>query len=349
MDSPILIVVFVAVIVLILSFDLGLLSKVKQQKMATKKSILWTCIWVGLAMLFSLFVWYERGFEKFAQFQSAYWIEEALSVDNLFVFLLIFSFFKIEGYRQQKVLLWGIIGAVVLRGIFIFSGIGLINLTYLPELHIGNFHFTLSPTSNEEIDYATNTYHKINVLMTLFGIFLIYAGIKSGFSKDENENVNYNNSLGVRLFSKIIPIRTEFDGDRFFTRVMNKGKSKLFGTKLFLVLIIIESSDLLFAVDSIPAIFAIAPNDPFILYTSNIFAILGLRSLFFLLSNSMEMFSKLKYGLAIILSFIGLKMLVAPVYHIETLVSLLIVVSLLMGSIVLSILTRNKQSTEKLK
>jgi tellurite resistance protein TerC len=185
--------------------------------------------------------------------------------------------------------------------------------------------------------------------MTLFGIFLIYAGIKSGFSKDENENVNYNNSLGVRLFSKIIPIRTEFDGDRFFTRVMNKGKSKLFGTKLFLVLIIIESSDLLFAVDSIPAIFAIAPNDPFILYTSNIFAILGLRSLFFLLSNSMEMFSKLKYGLAIILSFIGLKMLVAPVYHIETLLSLLIVVSLLMGSIVLSILTRNKQSTDKLE
>lgn len=349
MDSPILIVVFVAVIVLILSFDLGLLSKVKQQKMATKKSILWTCIWVGLAMLFSLFVWHERGFEKFAQFQSAYWIEEALSVDNLFVFLLIFSVFNIDGYRQQKVLLWGIIGAVVLRGIFIFSGIGLINLTYLPELHIGKFHFILSPTSNEEIDYATNTYHKINVLMTLFGVFLIYAGFKSGFSKAENENVNYNNSLGVRLFRKIIPIRTNFDGDRFFTRVMFKGKSKLFGTKLLLVLIIVESSDLLFAVDSIPAIFAIAPNDPFILYTSNIFAILGLRSLFFLLSNSMEMFSKLKYGLAIILSFIGLKMLVAPVYHIETLLSLLIVVSLLMGSIVLSILTRNKQSTEKLK
>jgi tellurite resistance protein TerC len=344
MDSPILIVVFVAVIVLILSFDLGLLSKVKQQKMSTKKSILWTCIWVGLAMLFSLFVWHERGFEKFAQFQSAYWIEEALSVDNLFVFLLIFSVFNIDGYRQQKVLLWGIIGAVVLRGICIFSGIGLINLTYLPELHIGDFHFTLSPASNEEIDYATNTYHKINVLMTFFGIFLIYAGFKSGFSKAENENVNYNNSLGVRLFRKIIPIRTNFDDDRFFQRIMYKGKSKLFGTKLLLVLIIVESSDLLFAVDSIPAIFAIAPNDPFILYTSNIFAILGLRSLFFLLANSMELFSKLKYGLAIILSFIGLKMLIAPIYHIETLLSLLIVVSVLMGSIVISILTRKKSA-----
>ena len=241
-------------------------------------------------------------------------------------------------------MLWGIIGAVVLRGICIFSGIGLINLTYLPELHIGDFHFTLSPASNEEIDYATNTYHKINVLMTFFGIFLIYAGFKSGFSKAENENVNYNNSLGVRLFRKIIPIRTNFDDDSFFQRIMYKGKSKLFGTKLLLVLIIVESSDLLFAVDSIPAIFAIAPNDPFILYTSNIFAILGLRSLFFLLANSMELFSKLKYGLAIILSFIGLKMLIAPIYHIETLLSLLIVVSVLMGSIVISILTRKKSA-----
>jgi tellurite resistance protein TerC len=175
-------------------------------------------------------------------------------------------------------------------------------------------------------------------------LFLIYAGIKSGISDEDSERKDYDKSLAVRLVAKIIPLKTNFDGDNFFQRIEHKGKLKLYGTKLLLVLIIVESSDLLFAVDSIPAIFAIAPNDPFILYSSNIFAILGLRSLFFLLSNSMELFSKLKYGLAIILSFIGLKMLIAPIYHIETLVSLLIVVSVLMGSIVISILTRKKSA-----
>jgi tellurite resistance protein TerC len=257
---------------------------------------------------------------------------------------LIFSFFNLNGYRQQKVLLWGIIGAIVFRAIFIFSGIGLINLTYLPEFSIGNWHFALGNTGKESIDYSTNTFHRINLIMTLFGLFLIYAGIKSGISKEDSERKDYDKSLAVRLVAKIIPLKTNFVGDNFFQRVEHKGKLKLYGTKLLLVLIIVESSDLLFAVDSIPAIFAIAPNDPFILYSSNIFAILGLRSLFFLLSNSMELFSKLKYGLAIILSFIGLKMLIAPIYHIETLMSLLIVVSVLMGSIVISILTRKKSA-----
>ena len=344
MNSPIVIIVFIVLIVLILAFDLGLLTKVKQNKMVFKKALMWTSIWVSLAMLFSLFIWKMEGFEKFAQFQSAYWIEEALSVDNLFVFLLIFSFFNLDGYRQQKVLLWGIIGAIVFRAIFIFSGIGLINLTYLPEFSIGNWHFALGNTGKESIDYSTNTFHRINLIMTLFGLFLIYAGIKSGISKEDSERKDYDKSLAVRLVAKIIPLKTNFDGDNFFQRIEHKGKLKLYGTKLLLVLIIVESSDLLFAVDSIPAIFAIAPNDPFILYSSNIFAILGLRSLFFLLSNSMELFSKLKYGLAIILSFIGLKMLIAPIYHIETLVSLLIVVSVLMGSIAISILTRKKSA-----
>ena len=344
MNSPIVIIVFIVLIVLILAFDLGLLTKVKQNKMAFKKALMWTTIWVGLAMLFSLFIWKMEGFEKFAQFQSAYWIEEALSIDNLFVFLLIFSFFNLDGYRQQKVLLWGIIGAIVFRAIFIFSGIGLINLTYLPEFSIGNWHFALGNTGKESIDYSTNTFHRINLIMTLFGLFLFYAGIKSGISKEDSERKDYDKSLAVRLVAKIIPLKSNFVGDNFFQRLEHKGKLKLYGTKLLLVLIIVESSDLLFAVDSIPAIFAIAPNDPFILYSSNIFAILGLRSLFFLLSNSMELFSKLKYGLAIILSFIGLKMLIAPIYHIETLVSLLIVVSVLMGSIAISILTRKKSA-----
>lgn len=349
MNSPLVIIVFIVVVGLILAFDLGLLSKVKQTKMAYKKALMWTSIWVGLAMLFSLFVWKMEGFEKFVQFQSAYWIEEALSVDNLFVFLLIFSYFKIDGFRQQRVLLWGIIGAIVFRGIFIFSGVGLINMTYLPEFSVGNWHFTLGHTGKESIDFANRTFHRINLVMSFFGLFLLYAGIKSGFSKADEEHTDYENGLGVRLIAKFIPIKTNFDGDNFFQRIMHNGKLKLYGTKLFLVLIIVESSDLLFAVDSIPAIFSIAPNDPFILYSSNIFAILGLRSLFFLLSNSMDLFSKLKYGLAIILSFIGLKMLVAPIYHIETIVSLLIVVSVLMGSILLSVLTKKDAASNGLK
>ena len=287
-------------------------------------------------MLFSGLIWWQAGFEKFTQFQSAYWIEQALSVDNLFVFILIFSFFKIEGLIQQKVLLWGIIGAIIFRGIFIFTGVELINRSYLPAFDFAGFHFLNDHDS--AIDYESNTFLRPNVLITLFGIFLIYAGIKSGKKSQPEKKKNYENSLLARVLIRFFRISPKFDGAKFFSRI----DGKLVATKLFLVLLIVETTDLIFAVDSIPAIFSITPNDPFILYSSNIFAILGLRSMYFLLSNSLNLFSKLKYGLAIILTFIGFKMLVAPIFHIPSYVSLAIVLGVLIVCITVSLIMAKK-------
>ena len=268
-------------------------------------------------MLFSVFVLTQTSVEKFSQFQSAYWIEKALSVDNLFVFILVFNFFKVPEESHHKVLFWGIIGALLMRALFIFSGVGLINYTYLPDMNL--FNRVVS----------------INLVLTGFGLFLIYAGIKSWFADEDDEDQDFSKSRGARLVHKLFKVSDHFDKDNFFT-VENGVK---IATPLLVVVGVIEFTDLLFAVDSIPAIFSIAPNDPFILYTSNIFAILGLRSMYFLLSNFIHMFSKLKYGLAIILTFIGLKMVISPFYHIDTLVSLLIVLSVLVGSVILSILS----------
>jgi tellurite resistance protein TerC len=261
------------------------------------------------------------GAEKFMQFQGAYWIEKALSVDNLFVFILVFGYFNVAKEAQHKVLFWGVIGALVFRAIFIFTGVWLLNYTYLPEMQL------------------FGQIVKINYLLTIFGIILIVAGIKSGFSNEEDEgSKDFSKSAGSKLVHRFFKVSPNFDGDKFFT-IQNGIKM---ATPLFVVVAIVEFTDLLFAVDSIPAIFAIAPNDPFILYTSNIFAILGLRSLYFLLANFMYMFSKLKYGLAIILSFIGVKMIIAPFFHIETTVSLLVVGGVLILSVIASLLFPDK-------
>ena len=206
-----------------------------------------------------------------------------------------------------------------MRAIFIFTGVGLINLTYLPEMTI--------------IGKAVN----LNIVLTLFGAFLIYAGIKSWFADDDDDDEkDFSKSLGAKFVYKIFKVSKEFDKDKFFT-IQNGIK---LATPLLVVVGVIEFTDLLFAVDSIPAIFSIAPNDPFILYTSNIFAILGLRSIYFLLSNFIHMFTKLKYGLAIILTFIGVKMVIAPFYHIDTLLSLLIVLAILITSVIASLATK---------
>jgi tellurite resistance protein TerC len=261
------------------------------------------------------------GAEKFMQFQGAYWIEKALSVDNLFVFILVFGYFNVAKEAQHKVLFWGVIGALVFRAIFIFTGVWLLNYTYLPEMEL------------------FGQVVKINYLLTIFGIILIVAGIKSGFSDEEDEgSKDFSKSAGSKFVHKFFKVSPDFDGDKFFT-VQNGIRM---ATPLFVVVTIVEFTDLLFAVDSIPAIFAIAPDDPFILYTSNIFAILGLRSLYFLLANFMYMFSKLKYGLALILAFIGVKMIVAPFYHIETSYSLMVVGSVLILSVIASLLFPDK-------
>lgn len=317
-EHPGLIITFGIAIILMLLLDLGIFNK-KSHAVTNKEAISWSIVWIGLSMLFSGLVYYYAGSAKFYEFQSAYWIEKALSVDNLFVFILVFKFFDVANESKHKVLFWGIIGALILRAIFIFSGAFLIELTYLNKL--------LNLIGIEEFKYD------INVIMTFFGMFLVYAGIKSWSSGDEEEQEDFNNTRGSRLIRKLFTVSDKYDGSNFFT--IENGKKM--ATPLLVVVAVIEFTDLLFAVDSIPAIFAIS-NDPFILYTSNIFAILGLRALFFLLDNFIHLFSKLKYGLAIILSFIGLKMIISPFYHVESIISLLVIASVLVLSVLISIL-----------
>ena len=324
--NPWLLAIFVVVIITMLVIDLGFSNKNTHQ-ISNKEALRWTLIWIGLSMGFSALIWLQMGFAKFAEYQSAYWIEEALSVDNMFVFILVFKFFKLEGKLQHRVLFWGIIGALVFRAIFIFSGIGLIKLTYLPAFELFGYQFSLDQGAHAQPGF----FFRPNLILTIFGAFLVYAGVKSLSEGADDSQKDFNNSLGARLLRKVLPVTKNYHDAHFFI----KRGTKRFATKLFLVLMVIETTDLIFAIDSIPAIFAIAPNDPLILYTSNIFAVLGLRSMYFLLANSIHMFSKLKYGLAFILSFIGLKMLMAPFYHLEASISLLIV----LGALVISVLT----------
>jgi tellurite resistance protein TerC len=324
-SHPLLLIVFAVVVLLMLLLDLGIFNK-RSHVISNREAIIWSIFWISLSMAFSLFIYLstkdEAGIEKFAQFQSAYWIEKALSVDNLFVFILVFGFFNVPREYHHRVLFWGIIGALVMRAIFIFSGVGLIKLTYLPEMTV--FGQLL----------------KINVVLTLFGIFLIYAGIKSWFvEEDDDEEKDFSKSPGAKIIHRFFKVSKEFDKDQFFT-VENGVKM---ATPLLVVVGVIEFTDLIFAVDSIPAIFAIAPDDPFILYTSNIFAILGLRSLYFLLANFIHMFSRLKYGLAVILAFIGLKMVISPLYHISSPLSLSIVGGVLALSFLASVLFPAKE------
>lgn len=322
---------FAITVIVMLMLDLGVFNK-KSHVVTSKEATIWSIVWISLSMIFSGVVYWifnqDAGghaiaIEKFTQYQAAYWIEKALSVDNLFVFILVFGFFKVPKHLHHKVLFWGIIGALIFRAIFIFAGVGIINLTYLPTFEL----------FGKEVE--------INIVMTLFGLFLVYAGIKSWGGDDGDDDEDYSNTAGAKLVKRFYKVSDNYDGDKFFT-VQNGIKM---ATPLLVVVAVIEFTDVLFAVDSIPAIFAIS-NDPFILYTSNIFAILGLRSLYFLLANFIHMFSKLPYGLAIILAFIGVKMIISPWYHIPSPVSLGIVGSILVLSVLVSIMFPDKDKEE---
>jgi tellurite resistance protein TerC len=319
---PGLVIGFGITVIIMLLLDLGVFNK-KSHVVSSKEATIWTIVWISLSMVFSGVVYYifnqdagghDLAIEKFTQFQAAYWIEKALSVDNLFVFILVFSFFKVPRELHHKVLFYGIIGALVMRAIFIFAGVEIINLTYLPAFEI----------------FGKSV--QINIVMTLFGLFLVYAGIKSWGGGDDDEDQDFSETAGARLIKKLYKVSDNYDGDKFFT-IQNGVKV---ATPLLVVVAVIEFTDVLFAVDSIPAIFAIS-KDPFILYTSNIFAILGLRSLYFLLSNFIHMFSKLPYGLAFILAFIGVKMIISPWIHISSPISLGIVGGVLIISILASL------------
>jgi tellurite resistance protein TerC len=325
-EHPWLIVTFGVAVLFMLLLDLGIFNK-KSHEVSNKEAVTWSLVWISLAMAFSGLVYHYAGATKFYEFQSAYWIEKALSVDNLFVFILVFKFFDVANQNKHKVLFWGIIGALVLRAIFIFSGAFLIELTYLNKI--------LSYFGVEGFKY------NINIIMTLFGLFLVYAGIKSWSAGDEDDDEDYNNTRGARLIRRFFSVSDKYDGDKFFT--YENGKK--LATPLLVVVAVIEFTDLLFAVDSIPAIFAIS-NDPFILYTSNIFAILGLRALFFLLDNFIHLFNKLPYGLAVILSFIGVKMIISPFYHVESVFSLMVIGGVLLISVILSVMFPDKKDED---
>jgi len=298
-NSAALWVGFSLFILFMLSLDLGLFNR-KAHAIKYREATIWSAVWVSLAITFAGIVFWYQGTDLGLKFLTGYVIELSLSVDNLFVFLLIFSYFKVPAKVQHRVLFWGVLGALVMRLTMIFIGAALIN----------RFHW----------------------IIYIFGAFLVYTGIK--MFRQEDTDIQPEENPIVRAVTRYIPITRHYEGNHFFTRV----NGKLTGTLLLLVLVIVEVTDLVFAVDSIPAIFAITTNT-FIVYTSNVFAILGLRSMYFLLAGVVEKFQYLRMGLAIVLTFIGVKMLI-EVFHIEISVwiSLVVVATVLLVSVAASIL-----------
>jgi tellurite resistance protein TerC len=286
---------FNAFVLAMLALDLGFFHR-RAHTVRFKEAIGWSVFWVVLAVIFAGIVYQWRGPELALQFATGYLVEQSLSVDNLFVFLLLFSFFKVPSEHQHKVLFWGIIGALVMRLIFIIAGVALIQ----------RFHW----------------------IIYIFGAVLIYSGIKLVFN---DEDFDAEKSTTLKLVRRYVPLTDDFVGGKFFVR----RDQRRFATPLFAVLVVVEVTDLLFAVDSIPAILAIS-RDPFIVYTSNVFAILGLRTMFFAVSGLIELFEYLNYGLAAVLVFIGVKMLLTyERFHVE--IPIAVTLSVIGGILGLSI------------
>jgi tellurite resistance protein TerC len=298
MSSPLVLWIGFAVLITVMFvLDLGIFNR-RSHEISFREALTWTLVWVGLAVAFNAGILFFLGADKALEFFTGYLIEESLSVDNLFVFIMIFSYFHISRAHQPKILKWGIIGALAMRAVFIFLGIELFE----------RFHW----------------------MVYVFGALLIFTGIKMAFGGEEK--IEPEKNLVVRLVRRFVPITKRIYGDRFFIR----RNGVLAATPLLLTLLVVESSDVIFAVDSIPAILAVT-RDPFIVYTSNVFAIMGLRSLFYLLSNVMEMFAYLKLGVSVILAFVGVKMLLSQTYPVPIYFSLGVIVGVLVLSIVTSI------------
>lgn len=287
-----------------LALDLGVFHR-KAHTVSIKEASIWSVVWVCLAMIFNVGIYFAWGSEKALEFLTGYVIEKSLSVDNLFVFLMIFQYFSTPSQYQHRVLFWGILGALILRAIFIAAGAAL----------LATFHW----------------------MIYVFGAFLVVTGIKMLLQGDEK--IEPEKNPVVRLFEKWVPISKEYDGQKFFVR----RQGKIHATLLMLVLIVVETTDVIFAVDSIPAIFAIT-DDPFIVYTSNVFAILGLRALYFMLAGVMEMFVYLKVGLSFVLCFVGAKMMLIDIYKIPVGVSLSVIGGVLLLSILASWVIKPKQT-----
>jgi tellurite resistance protein TerC len=297
---------FTVFILAMLALDLGVFNR-KSHIIRMKEAMLWTFFWVMLALLFCAGIYFFYGHGKAMEFFAGYLIEYSLSIDNLFVFMLIFRFFKVPYEYEHKALFWGIFLALVTRAVFIFAGVALINT--------------------------------FSWIMYLFGAFLIFTGIKMALNKQTE--VHPDKNIGIKLLRFFIPVTKGFSGAKFF--IVKRGVR--FATPMLAVLLALETTDILFAVDSIPAVLAIS-KDPFIVYTSNVFAILGLRSLFFAISGLMKLFHLLHYGLAAILTFVGVKMLIEDFFHVPVVASLLVIASILIVSIVSSIIWPDKEKDE---
>lgn len=281
-----------------LLLDLGILNR-RAHEIKMREAIIWSILWTVVAIIFNVWVWYTRGTKAGVDFLTGYILERSLSLDNLFVFLMIFAYFKVEGKYQHRVLFWGIIGALIFRAFFIGSGIALIRM----------FSWTLY----------------------VMGAFLIFTGIKMALQRDEHIELDKNPV--VRFCSKYLPMTNRFSKGRFFVR----GGGRIMATPMFMVLLLVETSDIVFAFDSVPAILAVT-QDPYIVFTSNVMAILGMRALYFALHALYKLFHRLQVGLSIVLVVIGLKMLAADYVHFPVWLTLSVVVVLITLSIAASIL-----------
>jgi len=296
--TPLLWVGFTVFVLAMLALDLGVFHR-RAHAVHVREALLWTLVWISLAMIFNVGVYFWFGSERALEFLTGYVIEKALSVDNIFVFLVIFSYFAVPAALQHRVLFWGILGALVMRAIFIFLGAALLQ----------QFHW----------------------VMYVFGAFLLFTGVKLLLQRGSEVHPERNPLF--QLFRRMVPSVSDYRGSHF--TVVEAGKR--YATPLLLVLVAIEATDLVFAVDSIPAVFAIT-RDPFIVYTSNIFAILGLRALYFALAGVMGRFHYLRVGLALVLAFVGAKMMLTDLYKIPIVASLAVVAALLAGSVVASLI-----------
>jgi len=295
--------VFVAVM---LALDLGVLNR-RSHPVKFREALILSGVWIALAGAFAVLVFFWHGHASALEFVTGYVVELSLSVDNLFVFLVIFRYFKVPGEQQHKVLFWGILGALILRGMFILVGVNLIQ----------RFHWV--------------TY--------IFGALLVYSGLK--LLRQGDTDIHPEKNPLLRLFRRVLPVTKDYVGGKFFVRRVG-----LFATPLFVVLLVIETTDVLFAVDSIPAVLAITLN-AFIVYTSNVFAILGLRSMYFALAGTMDMFHHLHYGLSVVLMFVGVKMLGSHYFQIPTVWTLVVVVLVLGASVLASVVHPRKGHSSK--
>ena len=295
-------ILFNIFVLAMLALDLGVFRR-EARAVKIREALAWTGIWVSLALIFNLGIYFWRGHQAALEFLTGYLVEESLSADNIFAFLMIFSYFRVPQHYQRKVLLWGIIGALIMRAIFIVAGVTLIQ----------RFHW----------------------IIYLFGAFLVFAGIRMVFQKEAEIHPEKNPVL--RIFRRFMPVTSHYEDGHFFVRKAGR----YFATPLFIVLLLVETTDIIFAVDSIPAVLAITV-DPFIVYTSNVFAILGLRSLYFALAGMMQLFHYLHYGLSAVLVFVGAKMLLADIYKIPVAVALGVIAALLLASVMASLLWPQK-------